>query len=301
MSGEPETKTMPIYYPDILEQKTAPRTFSYGDKDVMLYALGIGLGADPLNAQELPFVYENNLRAVPTAATVLAARGGATRAEPELPTRLRASQINFLMVVHGEQKVELHKPLPASGTFTAASRTVGVFDKGKEKGAVIVNETVWTNEAGEKVATLTGSTFARGDGGFGGPTEGAPTPHPTPARAPDLSLDFATRPDQALLYRLNGDRNPLHADPDVARMAGFDRPILHGLCTYGITCRAILAGITGFDPEPVASHQARFSAPVFPGDLITVDLWRDGKVISFEARVKARNATVIKNGKTVLR
>ncbi|MGH7023857.1 MAG: MaoC/PaaZ C-terminal domain-containing protein [Caulobacteraceae bacterium] len=292
---------MPIYHPDILQQRTAPRQFSYGDKDVMLYALGIGLSADPLDERELPFTYERNLKVVPTAATVLAARARANRAEPELSAGLRVSQINFLMVVHGEQKVELHRPLPPTGEFTAASRTIGAFDKGKEKGAVVVNETVWTNAAGEKIATLTGSTFARGDGGFGGPAEGAPEPHQVPTRAPDLSLDFQTRPDQALIYRLNGDRNPLHADPEVARRAGFERPILHGLCTYGITCRAILAGITDFDPEPIASHQARFSAPVFPGDLITVDLWRDDKVVSFEARVKARGATVIKNGMTVLR
>ncbi|HXV01179.1 MAG TPA: MaoC/PaaZ C-terminal domain-containing protein [Caulobacteraceae bacterium] len=292
---------MPIHYPDILQQASAPRTFSYGDKDVMLYALGIGLGADPLDGRELPFVYEKGLKVVPTAATVLAARGRATRAEPSLPEGLRVSQINYLMVVHGEQKVELHRPLPAEGTFTAASRTIGAFDKGKDKGAVVINETTWTNEAGEKVATLTGSTFARGDGGFGGPSEGAPVPHAVPTRPADLSLDFATRSDQALLYRLNGDRNPLHSDPDVARMAGFERPILHGLCTYGITCRAILAGITDFDAESIASHEVRFSAPVFPGDLITVDLWRDGKTISFEARVKARGVTVIKNGKTVLR
>ena len=122
------------------------------------------------------------------------------------------------MVVHGEQKVELHKPLPAAGSFTSASRTTGAYDKGKDKGAVIINETkVWTDEAGEKIATLTGSTFARGDGGFGGPSAGAPEPHAVPARAPDMSLDFTTRPDQALIYRLNGDRNPLHSDPDVAR------------------------------------------------------------------------------------
>jgi acyl dehydratase len=292
---------MPIYYPDILEQKSAPRTFSYGDKDVMLYALGIGLSADPLDARELAFTYERGLKVVPTAATVLAAGGRAGRAEPALPEGMRRSEINYLMVVHGEQKVELRKPLPASGAFTAASRTVGAFDKGKDKGAVIVNETTWTDEAGDTVAVLTGSTFARGDGGFGGPSEGAPEPHPVPGRAPDLSLDFQTRPDQALLYRLNGDRNPLHSDPEVARRAGFERPILHGLCTYGITCRAVLAGITDYDADVIASHQARFSAPVFPGDLITVDLWRDDKVISFEARVNSRGATVIKNGKTVLR
>jgi len=293
---------MPIYYPDILDQKAPARTFTYGDKDVMLYALGIGLGADPMDEKELAFVYERGLKVVPTAATVLASGARARGGEAGAPAAgHRVSQLNYLMVVHGEQKVELHRPLPTSGTFTAQGRTVGAFDKGKDKGAVVINETTWTNEAGEKVATLTGSTFARGDGGFGGPSEGAPEPHQTPTRAPDLSLDFATRPDQALLYRLNGDRNPLHSDPESARRSGFERPILHGLCTYGITCRAILAGITDYDPEPILSHEARFSAPVIPGDTITVDMWRDARVISFIARVQARGATVIKNGKTVLR
>ena len=293
---------MAIHYPDILDQKTPARAFSYGDKDVMLYALGIGLGADPMDEKELAFVYERGLKVVPTAATVLAAGARPIAgAEVEHPPGHRASQINYLMVVHGEQKIELHKPLPAAGAFTAHSRTIGAFDKGKDKGAVVVSETVWTDEGGETVATLTGSMFARGDGGFGGPAGGAPEPHPVPTRAPDLSLDFSTRPDQALLYRLNGDRNPLHADPDLARRAGFERPILHGLCTYGITCRAILAAITDYDPDAILSHQARFSAPVIPGDTITVDMWRDGKEISFEARVTARGATVIKNGLTVLR
>ena len=293
---------MAIFYPDILQQRTAPRTFSYGDKDVMLYALGIGLGQDPMDQTELAFVYEKGLKVVPTAATVLAAAlRGESGPAPEMPAGHRPSQINFLMVVHGEQKVELHKPLSTSGTFTAEGRTVGAYDKGEGKGAVIINETVWTDEKGEKVATLTGSTFARGDGGFGGPSEGAPEPHAVPSRAPDISVDFSTREDQALLYRLNGDRNPLHSDPGVAKRAGFDRPILHGLCTYGITCRAVLQAVTGFDPDTIYSHQARFSSPVFPGDVITVDIWKDGKNISFEARVKARNVTVIRNGLTVLR
>jgi acyl dehydratase len=297
---------MAIYYPDILQQRTAARTFTYGDKDVMLYALGIGLGADPMNETELAFVYERGLKVVPTAATVLAAGGGGGRAAegrpaPDLPPGHRASQINFLMVVHGEQKVELHKPLPTTGTFTAEGRTIGAFDKGEGKGAVLVNETIWTDEKGEKVATLTGSTFARGDGGFGGPTEGQPEPHAVPTRAPDLSVDISTRPDQALLYRLNGDRNPLHSDPEFAKRAGFPRPILHGLCTYGITCRAVLQAITDYDPDQILSHQVRFSSPVFPGELITVDLWRDGNAISFEARIKDRGVTVIKNGLTVLR
>ncbi|TAJ72865.1 MAG: 3-alpha,7-alpha,12-alpha-trihydroxy-5-beta-cholest-24-enoyl-CoA hydratase [Phenylobacterium sp.] len=289
---------MPIYYPDILDQGTRPKTFSYGDKDVMLYALGIGLGADPMNETELAFVYEKGLKVVPTAATVLASGRG----EP-LPTKEghRPSAPNYLMLVHGEQKVELHRPLPSAGTFTAESRTIGAFDKGKDKGAVLVSETIWRDEAGEKVVTLTGSSFCRADGGFGGPSEGAPEPHPVPARKPDISVDIATREDQALLYRLNGDRNPLHSDPESARRSGFPRPILHGLCTYGITCRAVLQEIVDWNPERIASHQVRFSAPVFPGETITVDLWRDGNVISFEARVKERGVTVIKNGKTVLR
>ena len=296
-----EEDTVPIFYPDILEQRTAPRTFSYGDKDVMLYALGIGLGADPMDERELAFVYERDLKVVPTAATVLASGARARGAAPQLAPGLRQSQLNYLMVVHGEQKVELHRPLSPSGEFTSETRTIGAFDKGQDKGAVVVNETVWLDTEGRKVATLTGSTFARGDGGFGGPSEGAPVPHETPKRAPDMTVRFATRPDQALIYRLNGDRNPLHSDPGSARKSGFPRPILHGLCTYGITCRAILQAVTDYDPEPILSHQARFSAPVFPGDTIAVDLWRDGREISFEARVEARQATVIRNGLTRLR
>jgi acyl dehydratase len=295
---------MTIFYPDILDQKTAARTFTYGDKDVMLYALGVGMSHDPMDERELAFTYEKNLKVIPTAATVLSsAMGRPARGAEQVEQKPghRPSQINYLMVVHGEQKVELHKPLPTSGTFTAEGRTIGAFDKGKDKGAVIYNETVWTDENGEKVATLTGSTFARGDGGFGGPSEGAPEPHTVPSRKADLSVDIPTREDQALIYRLNGDRNPLHSDPESAKRSGFPRPILHGLCTYGITCRAVLQAITGFDPDRILSHQARFSAPVFPGDTITVDLWTDGPVISFEARVKDRNATVIKNGKTALR
>ncbi len=215
---------MAIFYPDILDQKTAAREFTYRDKDVMLYALGVGMGQDPMNEAELPFVYEKDLKVLPTAATVLASNSRAVAgaaAAPAMPANHRPSQINFLMVVHGEQKVELHKPLPATGTFTTEGRTVGAYDKGEGKGAVIINETVWRDAKGEKVATLTGSTFARGDGGFGGPSEGAPEPHAVPTRKADLSVDFSTREDQALLYRLNGDRNPLHSDPDFARRAGF--------------------------------------------------------------------------------
>lgn len=290
---------MPIYYPDILDQITEPEVFSYTDKDVMLYALGIGFGGDPLNEAELPFVYEKGLKVVPTAVSVLAPP--LSRLQPaQRKAAHRESVPNALMLVHGEQKIELHRPLPASGTFTVQVGTVAAFDKG-DKGAVEIRETTWTDEAGELVATLTSSVFLRGDGGFGGPSDGAPVPHAVPDRAPDLTVSISTRPDQALLYRLTGDRNPLHSDPESAKRSGFDRPILHGLCTYGITCRAVLQAITDYDPDQILSHQVRFSAPVFPGETISVDLWRDGKEISFEARVAERGVTVIKNGLTVLR
>ena len=213
---------------------------------------------------------------------------------------LGKSGVNFARVVHGEQFLTLHKTLPPEGEAVASTRVSAVYDKGADKGAVLMLETTLTEPSGAPLATLTASIFARGDGGFGGPVEGEAALHAVPERAPDLTLDLPTRPAQALLYRLLGDRNPLHADPAFAKLVGFPRPILHGLCTYGMTCRAVMQAYTDFDPAPIKSHQARFSAPVFPGETVSVDLWRDGEVVSFQARVAAREAVVIKNGKAVL-
>ena len=281
---------MPITYPDVLDVKSPDETVVWTDQKAMLYALGVGLGSDPLNERELPFVYENGLKAVPTLATVLT-----------FPIQiLGRTGVNFARVVHGEQSVEFHRTIPPEGEAVASSRVAAVYDKGADKGAVLILQTELADPAGGALATLRSSIFARGDGGFGGPTDGEAPPHPVPERAPDLSLDLPTRPDQALLYRLCGDRNPLHADPAFARMVGFPRPILHGLCTYGVACRAVLQAYADFDPDLVRSHQARFSAPVFPGETIGVDLWRDGDVVSFEARVRDREAVVIRNGRTVL-
>ncbi|MDP3173597.1 MAG: MaoC/PaaZ C-terminal domain-containing protein [Phenylobacterium sp.] len=291
---------MPIFYPDILQQGTAARPFEYGDKEVMLYAVGIGMGANPLDERELSFVYENGLKVVPTAVTVLAdsVMRGVSAAVPD---GLRFSTWDMFKMLHGEQKVEIHKPLPAQGAFTFSDQIIGAFDKGPDKGAIILSESKWFDAAGDVAVTLTTTRFARGDGGFGGPADGAPKPHPTPTRAPDMSLDIVTRPDQAVIYRLNGDRNPLHVDQAFARKGGFDQPILHGLCTYGITCRAVMQGMLDYDSESIASHQVRFSSPVYPGETVTVDMWRDGKEIAFEARIKARDLYVIRNGLTRLR
>ncbi|MBH5396304.1 MaoC family dehydratase N-terminal domain-containing protein [Bradyrhizobium sp. CNPSo 4010] len=285
---------MPIDYPAALSLKTCGVPYSWTDREVMLYALGVGMGADPLNEEELKFVNEafarsKPLKVMPTFASVCVwgARPGAI-------------DLNRVMVVDGERDITFHKSMPVAANVTADARVRGIFDKGKEKGAIIQNEVVVRDGSGDKIATIVSSTFARGDGGFGGPSGGMPEPHQVPRRPPDRSLDISTRPDQALIYRLSGDRNPLHSDPEFACRAGFPRPILHGMCTYGLTCRAVLQTYADYDPSAFHRHRARFSAPVFPGEVVTVNLWKDDNSISFEACVRERRVTVVKNGLTLL-
>jgi len=283
---------MPIDYDRIMSLKSQGDAFRYGDRETMLYALGVGFGRDPMDEKELPFVYENGLRAVPTMATVIA-WGQST---------LGKSGINYLMVVHGEQRLTVHKPLPADAEIVADERVVGALDKGKEKGALILTEKVIREKAtGDKLCTLGSTIFARGDGGFGGPKEGAPEPHKIPDRKPDMSCELDTRADQAFIYALSGDRNPLHRDPKFAKAAGFPRPILHGLCTYGTACRAVLKTVCDYDPARIAGFDVRFSAPVFPGETIITDMWVDGSVVSFRSRLKEREVVVLNNGRCTLR
>jgi acyl dehydratase len=266
---------------------------SYTAKEAMLYALGIGLGGDPMDEHELRFVYERDLLAFPTMAVVLG-HPGAWNANP-------ATGIDRTMVVHGEQALTLHKPLPATGTVRARERVLGLVDKGEGRGALIYTERrILDHETGEPVATLNSTSFARADGGFGGPTGPVREPHVLPRTTPDTVVEMPTFPQQALLYRLNADYNPLHSDPEVARKAGYPRPILHGLCTYGVAAHAVLKTYCGYDPARLKAFQVRFSAPVFPGETIAVEMWKVGETVSFRAFVRARDAKVVDNGRAIV-
>ncbi|WP_300304254.1 MaoC/PaaZ C-terminal domain-containing protein [Ferrovibrio sp.] len=287
---------MPIVYDELMRLDLPEREFAYSERDTMLYALSVGMGHDPMDADELPFVYEKGLRALPSLATVIAWDDSWA---PQ-------TGINFVMVVHGEQRVTIHKPLPPSGRIKAKLRIRDVFDKGAGKGAIMLTENTLSDAAsGEKLVTLLSTVFARGDGGFGGPVrapgEGPPAPHAIPERQPDAGVTAKTQPNQALFYRLCGDRNPLHADPAFAKAAGFPRPILHGLCTYGHAVRAVVKAACNHDPAMIAHIEARFTAPVFPSETIHTEIWRDDNIVSFRARLVERDVVVLDHGKVELR
>ncbi|KAF0136878.1 MAG: MaoC-like dehydratase [Xanthobacteraceae bacterium] len=261
----------------------------YEAKDTILYALGVGCGADPMDRGELPFVYEDGLKALPTMAVVLGYPGFWLK-DPN-------TGVDWRKILHGEQGLVIHKPLPASGTVIGRTRVTEIVDKGPGKGALLYSDRqVFDKATGERLATLTSTTFIRGEGGFGGPSGPAPEPHALPERAPDLAVDLKTLPQAALIYRLSGDYNPLHADPDVAAAAGFERPILHGLCTYAVAGRAVLRACCGNDPARLKRFDLRFSAPVLPGETIRTEIWRDGARVSFRARVVERDIVVLNNG-----
>jgi acyl dehydratase len=281
---------MPMRYPEILSIEPAPAEFAYDDHYTRLYALGLGAGAEP---PDLPLVYEKGLRALPTMAVMMASASGEI---------LRAGEIDYRMIVHGEQRLTLHRPLPPAGRMASTARCLGVVDKGKKKGAVLNVECLIADAAnGDAYATSTMTLFCRGDGGFGGPTTGDLPLHPTPERPHDLEVAMPTLAQQAALYRLLGDTNPLHIDPEIARAVGFPGPILHGLCTYGIACRAIIRTCCDDDPARIERFDVRFSSPVYPGDTVTTRIWRDGSALAFECLVAERGVTVIRNGFCKLR
>ena len=282
---------MAIDYQQLMALKSTGNAYQYGDRETMLYALGVGLGRDPLDENELAYVFEGGtLKTVPSMGAVLG----------RIPL-LKDCGYDYTRVLHAEQRLTLYRPLPHAAEIIADAHVVEAYDKGPDKGALIYVETnVRTKHDDAPLFTQTSGIFARGDGGFGGATSSSPRPHRVPNRSPDISCTLTTRPDQALLYRLSGDRNPLHADPALAEKVGFPAPILHGLGTYGIACVAILKTQCNYDHTLIRGLDVRFSAPVFPGETVITDMWRDGDIVSFECRLAERDAVVIRNGKCTL-
>lgn len=280
---------MPLDYATVKDWRFDEVRQRYDQKDTMLYALGIGLGQDPEDTRQLRYVYEEGLQAFPTMGVVLAYPGFWVR-DPR-------TGIDWVKVVHGEQRLTVHAPLPASGMVVSRTRNTHVIDKGADKGAIVINERTLHGEDGACLATLRQSTFCRGDGGFGqGDASPEPLP-PTPDSEPDLRCELRVAPNAALLYRLNADPNPLHVDPEVARQAGYPRPILHGLCSYGVAAHAIVKSCCDYDASRLTSLNTRFSAPVYPGETLQCDIWRqpDGQ-LQFLARSRERDVVVMSHG-----
>jgi acyl dehydratase len=263
----------------LLSHRFPDVTQTYGDSFTILYGLSVGLGADPIDERQLPYVYEEGLRAFPTMAVVLATPGFWAQ-DPRFG-------IDWKRVLHGEQSLTVHKPLPAVGTVTGKLRVTAIDDKGAAKGAVIHSErTLEDASTGDRLATLEQTTFARGDGGFGGENVRRGSGWERPSGEPLAVRELPTRADAALLYRLTGDRNPLHADPAVARVGGFDRPILHGLCSYGVIAHALVSTRADYDAGRLRGISGRFSSPVVPGESISTSIWEgegEGELL-FEAK-----------------
>jgi acyl dehydratase len=264
---------------------------AYSERDTILYALGLGVGArDPLDAAALRYTYERGLQALPTMAVVLA-HPGFFIGDPQYG-------FDWAKILHGEQRLELHRPLPASGKVRSLLTLDEVYDKGAGKGALLY-ATRRIHDAGtdEPLATLGATYFMRGDGGAGGSTAKPPSPHPIPDRPAEHRVTAGTRRDQALLYRLSGDMNPLHVDPAVAQRAGFERPILHGLCTYGIVALAAMEALCGGEMARLRRFDVRFTGIVLPGDTIEIEIWNDGPgQAALRATVAERGTPVIGNG-----
>ena len=286
---------MGLNYERLMAYRPADIAVSYGDRECILYALGIGLGMDPMDTGALKFVYERaGLQAFPTMAVVLGWPGRLT--DP-------AFGVDERLVVAGDLKVVLHRPLPAQARLVSRPRIKEVIDKGPGNAAIILNTRDLLAEDGTPVATVDSSTFARKHGGFGGKVTETPVPPPVPQTPPVKICDLPTPPNLALLYRLNGDENPLHADPERAKVAGFDRPILHGAASFGIAAHAVLRTLADYRPERLASIEARFSKPVFPGETIRTEMWpeKEGVSVSFQCRVVGRDDIVLSNGLAILR
>ena len=270
-------------------------THSYTAKDCALFALGVGLGSDPLAEADLNALFERapGFAALPAMLNVLT-YPGFWAMEPD-------TGLTWQKILHGEQSLTLHAPLPPEGTLHGKTRIIDIIDKGADKGALIYTEREITDDAGTRIATVGSTTFARGDGGFGGENGPVKPVQSLPDRAPDTHHDFQTSPRAALIYRLSGDLNPLHADPKVAQSVGFDRPILHGLCTMAVASWSIPMALRGGDFTALTHMEQRFSAPFYPGETLRTEIWDEGDTAYFRTRVVERDVVVLNKGMARLR
>ena len=281
---------MPFNYDTLINWPFVEVEHSYSRRDTMLYALGLGFGSEPTDQEQLKYVYEKDLQTFPTMAVVLGHPGN-WMSDPK-------AGINMVKVLHGEQHLTIHKDLPAEGTIIGQTKVLDVIDKGTDKGALIsVQRTLYEKSTGDLLNTQIAIIFARGNGGFGGPSnKSLPVPKEIPDRAPDSHEDLFIGTHAALLYRLSGDYNPLHSDPEIAKKAGFEKPILHGLATYGVAARAVQMALKDTSSSRLTSFNARFSAPVFPGETLRTEIWHQQDNIIFSASALERNVTVLNNG-----
>jgi acyl dehydratase len=275
---------MPINHDAASVPPGPPIERSWTSKDALIYAVGVGAGSVDPTGLELEFTTENSInvtqRVLPTFGVIVGMGGGLGA----------IGEFNFANLVHGEQSIELHSEIPVEGTISTTGKVIGVYDKGSA--AVVVAESTSIDVAtGAPLFTTRNSMFIRGEGGWGGDRGPSGPKNVAPDRAPDHEVTYDTRPEQALIYRLSGDRNPLHADPEFAKLAGFPKPILHGLCTYGFTGRALLHALCGSDPAKFKGVEARFSKPVYPGDSLTVKMWVDGDEAVF--RTETQNGDIV--------
>jgi len=280
---------MPLNVENLLHRPARVTRQTYTTRDTILYALGIGAGIpDPTDRDELRFLNEKNLLALPTMAVILAAP----------PFWLDDPEIgmDWRKVLNAGQEMILDEPIPISGDVSTTLRIDALWDKGPAKGALMQSSRDVRDFSGKRLATIKQTHILRGNGGFGGQDQPKASDRPLPITAPDLVVDLQTRPEQALIYRLSGDYNPLHIDPDVATAGGFPKPILHGACTFGITGRAILRALAGNDPARLRRFGGRYSRPVFPGDTIRTEIWGTGTEIQFRAKALERDIVVFDRG-----
>jgi acyl dehydratase len=283
---------VPLDYDTIKNWRFEPVRHELTSHEVILHALAVGYGHDPVDRRQLRFVYEEGLIAAPSLAVTLAL--------PGFWMRYPAAGIAWRQVVDVEQRLLITSPLPVSGTVTGRARIRAVVDEGPERGASVYEERQLADKVGRPFATLETTILCRGDGGLAKSDEPPAPPAPFPAGPPYAVVDMPTMPQAALLFRLTGDANPVHVDPDVAYAAGFARPPLHGLCTFGIACHAIVRSWLDYDPAPLRSVYARFSAPVFPGETIRTEMWRADGLVRFRARALERDVVILSDGAAAL-